>query len=200
MTEATTLTLSPEELYETLGEDVKAELINGEVIIMAPASRKHNRLKQFVTRLLAAFVEDRHLGEFFTDQMEMRLGKQRYVPDGSFVSAAHSARVHETYIDGPADLVIEILSEESANRDWGLKMQDYERHGVREYWLINPLVEQMHVYTLGPEGRYVQVMPDAEDAVASTVLPGLRIRAAWLWPGPDRRPDVNAALAANGLS
>ena len=45
-------------------------------------------------------------------------------------------RVHRTYLDGPADLVVEIVSPESAGRDRGEKYYEYEAAGIPEYWLL----------------------------------------------------------------
>lgn len=190
---------TPEQLYESLDEDVKAELINGEVVTLSPASIKHDRLQGFFSRVLEELVEAHGMGEVFGEQVEMRLGAQRYVPDVSFVANEHLDRVKPTRIEGPADLVVEITSPDTAGRDWGIKMRDYEQAGVREYWLVNPLVEQIQVYVLGSEGKYVALAPDETGAYRSTVLPGLRVSLRWLWPGADQKPDVRAALRALGL-
>ena len=166
---------------------------------MSPTSIQHNRLQKFLSHVLNEFVEEHKLGEVFGEQVEMRLGAQRYVPDVSFVASEHLDRVKPTRIEGPADLVVEITSPDTAGRDWGVKMRDYEQAGVREYWLVNPLVEQIQVYVLGGEGKYVALAPDETGAYRSTVLPGLHVLPRWLWPGADQKPDVRAALRALGL-
>ena len=61
----------------------------------------------------------------FADQFEMRLGLQRFVPDASFVRTEHLDRVLPTRIEGPADLVVEVLSPDSVARDRGVKLRDY---------------------------------------------------------------------------
>jgi len=131
--------------------------------------------------------------------VEMRLSNNRYVPDASFVASEHLDRVKATRIEGPADLVVEITSPETAGRDWGIKMRNYEQAGVREYWLVNPIVEQVNVYVLGNDGKYTGIAPDERGAYHSVVLPGLFISPQWLWPGPDQKPDTRAALQAMGL-
>ena len=191
--------LTPEQLYESLDEDTKAELIHGEVILMSPVSILHSRLQRFFFRVLDEFIEEHNLGELFVDQTEMRLGDNRYVPDASFVAYEHLDRVKATRIEGPVDLVVEITSPETAGRDWGVKMQDYEKAGVREYWLINPMVEQINVYVLGGAGKYVALLPDEKGVYHSAVLPGLIVSPQWLWPGADQKPDVRAALQVMGL-
>jgi Uma2 family endonuclease len=191
--------LTPEQLYESLDEDVKAELIEGEVITMSPVSIKHNRLQKFLSQVLDRFVEEHSLGEVFGEQVEMRLGSNRYVPDVSFVASEHLDRVKATRIEGPADLVVEVTSPETAGRDWGVKMRDYEKGGVREYWLVNPLVEQIQVYVLGSESKYVALASDRDGIYHSIMLKGFYISPRWLWPGEDQIPDVRAALQALGL-
>jgi len=188
---------TPEQFYDSLDQDTKAELIKGEVVIMSPVSISHDRLHSFFFRILEEWVEMNSLGEVFGEQVEMRLGAQRYVPDISFVATAHLDRIQPTRIEGPADLVVEITSAETANRDWGVKMRDYEQAGVREYWLVNPLVEQLHVYTLN-EGKYKPISLDEGGAYHSLLLPGFFILPQWLWPGPDLKPDARAALRALG--
>jgi len=188
--------LTPEQLYESLDEDIKAELIHGEVITVSPVAIQHARLQRFFFRVLDEFVEEHELGELFVDQTEMRLGSNRYVPDASFVASEHLDRVKVTRIEGPADLVVEITCPETAGRDWGIKMRDYEQAGVREYWLVNPIVEQVNVYVLGNDGKYTAIAPDEKGAYHSVVLPGLFISTQWLWPGPDQKPDTQAALQA----
>jgi len=121
------------------------------------------------------------------------------VPDVSIVAAEHRDRVKATRIEGPADLVVEITSPETTGRDWGVKMRDYEKGGVRKYWLVNPLVEQVHAYVLGGEGKYGPLAPDQDGVYHSIVLKGFYVSPRWLWPGADQKPDVRAALQAMGL-
>ncbi len=75
---------------------------------------------------------------------------------------------------GAPDWIIEILSPYTAHKDLHGKLELYQRHGVREYWLVDPGNRCLHVYTRGDDGRYsdpeVWVAP-AE--VRTAVLPGL---------------------------
>lgn len=60
---------------------------------------------------------------------------------GSFVASEHLDRLKETYLDGPADLVVGIVSPDSVGRDRGEKFYEYAQGGVPEYWLIDPQLE-----------------------------------------------------------
>jgi Uma2 family endonuclease len=88
-----------------------------------------------------------------------------------FLKAEHMERLRDTYLDGPADLVIEIVSPDSVSRDRGLKFVEYESEGIPEYWLLDPLRQQPEFYRLGDDGRYRPHFPAAEG-----VLPQLERR------------------------
>ena len=191
-------TPTPEELYEALDEETRAELIDGEIVIMPPATLLHGRTQLTISQLLDVFVQSRALGRVFIDA-GMRLGAQRYVPDVAFVASSHAERLQGTHIAGAADLVVEVLSPSTAGRDWGSKMRDYEQYGVREYWLLNPVVEQINVYVLDAAGKYQPLSPDAAGRYHSQVLPGFFVERGWLWPATGESADTLAALRALAL-
>ena len=190
---------SPWEQFDALPDDTKAELIDGELVYVMPASSAHNRVVGTVDALMLAVAAKQGGGEAFTDQLEMRLGLQRFVPDVSFVRTEHLDRVLPTRIEGPADLVVEVLSPDSAARDRGVKLRDYAAAGVQEYWLLDPEAERIEVYDRQPDGTFASLSPDHTGALASRVLPGLRLRPEWLWPGAGHPPDILAALRAHGI-
>ena len=192
-------TLSPWEQFDALPDDTKAELIDGELIYTMPVNERHNAVQLFIQTVLSLYVVKQGLGRVFADQFEMRLGTQRFVPDASFVRTEHLDRVLPTRIAGPADLVVEVLSPDSVARDRGIKLRDYATAGVQEYWLLDPEAEQIEVYDRQPDGAFAPLLPDRTGAIASQVLPGLRLQPEWLWPGPGCPPDVLAALRAHGI-
>lgn len=191
-------TPTPEELYEALDEETRAELIDGEIVIMPPATIRHSRTSDMILTLTRLFVEAQGLGEVFSNA-GMHLGAQRYVPDVAFVASSHAERVQGTHIAGAADLVVEVLSPSTAGRDWGSKMRDYEQYGVSEYWLFNPVVEQINVYVLDTDGKYQPLAPDADGRYHSQVLPGFFVERGWLWPATGESADTLAALRALAL-
>ena len=192
-------TLSPWERFDALPDDTKAELIDGELVYAMPVNERHNAVQLFIQTVLSLYVVKQGLGRVFADQFEMRLGLQRFVPDASFVRTEHLDHVLPTRIEGPADLVVEVLSPDSAERDRGVKLRDYAAAGVQEYWLLDPETERIEVYDRQPDGTFAPLLPDRTGAIASQVLPGLRLQPEWLWPGAGRPPDVLAALRAHGI-
>lgn len=150
----------------------------------SPASYQHARLCSFLVGLLGFFVESRGLGIVLTAPFQVKLPDSGREPGVLFLSSEHMDRLKNTYIDGPADLVIEIMSPESAARDRGEKYYEYEAARIPEYWLIDPVRERAEFYRLDPGRQYQPVLPDAEGIYRSEALPGFWLPVAWLWGSP----------------
>jgi Uma2 family endonuclease len=176
-------------------EGVHAEWVDGEVVLMSPVREIHQRILLFLARLLADFCDQHELGRIYTAGMRVHLSSRPSgrEPDLIFISAGHADRIQETYIDGPADLVVEIMSPESEERDRAAKFVEYEAAGIPEYWLIDPLRQDAVFYLLGEDGRYhpARVCPDG--GYQSTALEGFRLLPDWLWRDP--LPTPRAAIA-----
>ena len=178
--------ISFEEFLAWCDEDTWAEWVDGEVIMLSPASDRHQDLVRFLTAVLSVFTEVRGLGVIRPAPFLMKTGPELpgREPDLLFVAVSHLDRLKETYLDGPADLVVEIVSPESRLRDRGEKFAEYELGGVPEYWLIDPEKERADFYVLDTEGRYQLGSLDAQGLYHSTAVPGFRLRVDWLWREP----------------
>jgi len=172
-----------EEFLVWADEDTLAEWEDGEVVMYSPASDRHQDLADFLTAIMRIYVESRELGWVRSAPFQMKLDRG-VEPDLLFVAQDHLDRLRETYLDGPADLVVEIVSPESRERDRGTKFYEYEQAGIPEYWLIDPQREQAEFYQLDAQGRYHLNLPDAEGIYRSRVVPGFWLRVAWLWQPP----------------
>jgi len=181
--------LTYEEFLAWCDDDTWAEWVNGEVIVFSPASRRHAMLADFLNRVLGFFVEEHQLGVVISPPFQMKTGPDLpgREPDLLFVATAHLERLKNTYVDGPADLVIEIISPESRLRDRGAKFAEYEMGGVPEYWLIDPDRRRADFYQLDPQGRYRLVESDPEGIYRSVAVPGFWLRIEWLWQDPPPR-------------
>lgn len=188
-----------EEFLAWADEDTHAEWVDSEVIWKAPASCAQQEIGGFLICLLGAYVEDHRLGRLYYESFQMKTaphlpGRQ---PNLLFVANAHLSRVREVYLDGPADLVIEIVSPESRSRDRGDKYAEYEEGGVPEYWILDQPRRQAEFNLLGPDGRY-HLAPIGEDGVFhSRALPGFWLKVEWLWQEP--LPSVRQVLRELGI-
>lgn len=188
--------MSWEEFLEWADEDTYAEWVDGEVVCMSPASRRHQRIARFLTASLQAYAEEHQIGEVMPAPFPMRLGRSGREPDLLFVARQHLDRLQPTHLSGPADLAVEIVSPESRTRDRRDKLREYEREGVREYWLIDPERNQAQFYLLDASGTYRESAVE-NGVFHSAVLAGLWLRVDWLWQEP--LPPLLSVLREWGL-
>ena len=181
-----------EEFLVWADEDTLAEWVDGAVIMASPASRRHQDIVKFLLITMSLYADVHTLGAVMEPPFQMKLAESGREPDVLFVAKEHLGRLHETYLDGPADLAVEVVSPESAGRDRGDKFYEYRAAGIPEYWLIDPQLEQAEFYQLDAEGRYQTVTLDADGIYHSRALPGFWLRVAWLWQDPP--PDVVRTL------
>jgi Uma2 family endonuclease len=187
-----------EEFLDWLDEDRHAEWVNGEVVFMSPIGDLHQEIGRFLIMLLSHFVEASRLGiiRYVPFQMKTAPDLPGRAPDILFVADANLSRLKKTYLEGPADLAVEIVSPDSGARDRGDKYYEYEQGGVREYWLIDPQRRQAEFYVLDEAGIY-RLAPITDGIFRSTVLDGLWLKVDWLWQEP--LPPVLSVLKEWGL-
>ncbi len=178
--------ISYEEFLERIDENPHVEWVDGEIIEMSPIFERHEDLSGFLKPLVRHFAEAYNLGVVRGEPFQMKpaLSLPGRAPDFFFVATAHLDRLRSTYLEGPADLVVEIISPESRARDRGDKFFEYEAAGIPEYWLLDPIREQAEFYQLDPGGIYRLAALDAEGRYDSVVLPGLWLQVSWLWQTP----------------
>jgi Uma2 family endonuclease len=191
------LRMSYEEYLAWADEDVHAEWVNGEVIVQMPPKRPHQRVVAFLMQLMGLFIQLFQLGELLPAPFEMRAtpdGPARE-PDLLFVACEHLERLSQERLSGPADLVVEVISDDSVARDRADKFYEYQAAGVREYWILDsrPGCERADFYVLDEKGRYRPVPPESDGRYHSTVLPGFWLQVEWVMSAEP--PDVLAALA-----
>ena len=167
-------------------EDARTEWIGGKAVFYPLTNERHQELTRFLWALLSLFVEARgRLGRLFADSFAMRTGLRANgrCPDLIFVHRDHLDRVQSTYLKGPADLVVEIISPDSVRRDRKEKLPEYEAGGIQEYWIIDPLAKRASFYVRGQDDRFQAVLLDG-GIFRSRVLPGLWLQIDWLWQEP----------------
>jgi Uma2 family endonuclease len=137
--------------YEWLNDDVKAEFINGEVVVHSPVKRGHLLVTQNLFRVLSTYVLKMGLGEVSVEKALIALSRNDYEPDLCFWTKAQAAQFSKDTMFHPAPaLVVEILSKGTSSRDRGVKYEDYAKHGITEYWIIEPNQEWIEQYYLKP--------------------------------------------------
>ena len=179
--------VSFEEYIEWLDEDTRAEWVNGRIEIMAsPAAIGHQNIASFLDRVVGVYLEAHDLGVLVLAPYVMRMAAiaRGREPDLIFVQKDRVHLLTRHYLDGPADLAVEIVSPESNKRDRKVKFAEYQIAGIREYWLIDPDKQTAEFYQLDDEGTYEPATLDEAGFYHSQVIAGLRLRVDWLWQAP----------------
>ena len=194
------LTMSYEEFLTWTTEDTHAEWVNGEVIVFMPPKTIHQRIAGFLYNLLSLYARFFNLGEVIPAPFEMRLWPDRASrePDILFIAREHQERLTAERLEGPADLVVEFISDTSVVRDRDDKFYEYQEAGVPEYWIVDPRPgkQRADFYCLTPEGKYQAVLPDANGQYHPAVLPGFWFDPRWMWQEPLPDPVVLLARIA----
>ena len=143
---------------------------------------RHQDVRLYLAVLFKTFAEITDAGLVREAPFQVRLAKSAvYEPDIVVIGGASLERVGETSFDGPPDVIVEVLSQDTTAVDRGDKFVAYEAAGVREYWLIDPLRDLVNLYQLGQDARYDEVRPDTSGRFRSRVLKGFVLDTSQLW-------------------
>lgn len=182
-----------EEFLNWPGDHHHVEWVNGRMVFMSPVTEPHENLRGFLYSLMKHFAEARHLGRVYSEPFQMKTGPDLpgRAPDVFFVANGNLGRVKRLNVEGPADLVVEIVSPGSRATDRGDKFYEYEQGGVPEYWLLDPERRQAEFYLRGDDGIYRMVAIGSDGLYRSQMLAGLWLKVEWLWqPLPPPMLDV----------
>lgn len=202
-TAAPRLWMTYEEFLAWADEDTHAEWVDGEVTVFMPAKRVHQIVQQFLLQVLGLFVQRHRLGVVLTAPFEMRarLGGAAREPDLLFIAAHHEDRLSEDRLGGPADLVVEVISDDSVRRDRVEKFREYAVAGIPEYWIIDPRPgkQRADFFTLDETGVYTLFATEDDARVESRVVAGFWLDPAWLWQADTLSP-LSIAYQILGLT
>ena len=191
------LPMSYEE-YLTFAPDSQiVEWVDGETIIYMPPLTIHQDIVIFLSNVISNFAAFFNLGRLMLAPFEVRLwpdGPARE-PDLLFIGRANLERLTERRYNGAPDLTVEVISPGTVSEDRVRKFRDYERAGVREYWIIDPRLRQQQVdcYVLGEDGVFYPNPVMADGRYHSRILPNFWFRVDWLWQ--KQLPNPQLALA-----
>lgn len=141
------------------------EVIDDELVVTPAPTTQHQRV---VTRLLvqlATFAEEHDLGEVFPAPLDVLFAEGDYFePDLLFVSKKRVDLLSDRGVEGPPDLVVEITSPSTTDRDRGVKLERYDLYGVAEYWIVDPDARTIEVWDLA-EGAEEPVVHGPDDVL-----------------------------------
>jgi len=165
--------------YKSLpeSETKRYELLGGELVMIPSPNEYHQRISGKLEFILRAFVEDKNLGRVYDAPFDVAFSEEDVVqPDILFISKARFKIITKEEILGAPDLVIEILSPVTAERDRTYKRTLYARYGVQEYWIVDPDKKTIEVLTLGKAGFETFGIYRKTNILKSLIFPGLAIK------------------------
>lgn len=156
-------------------EENKTEFINGEIIIQSSVKKHHNEYSGLLYQLLNIYVTKNDIGFVGIEKVMISLTRNDYEPDVCYFTKEKSKSFKRTQSLFPVpDFVVEFTSKKTEHRDRGIKYEDYQNHGVKEYWIISPetkVVEQYHLV----KNKYKLVKKSNSGEIESYAVKGFKI-------------------------
>ena len=164
---------------EALPEGQRAELIDGDMYLLATPTRIHQRLSGQLHHAILSHIEQKEMPcDAYAAPFAVYIGgaedNYNYVePDISVI--CDETKLTDKGCVGAPDWIIEIVSPSSIQTDYSRKLSLYERSGVREYWIINPETQTVRTYSFA-DGEAVTREYDFDDSIPVRICDGFRIR------------------------
>jgi Uma2 family endonuclease len=158
------------------------ELIDGEHYVTPSPNIRHQRIFKRLLVLIDIWLQEHPLGEVFGAPLDVRFSMFVVVePDLLYVSNERAATLLAgEHVTGSPDLIIEIASPSTRQRDETIKRRLYERSNVLEYWVVDPDIDVIRVYTRYGDrfARPVELSREAGDVLTTPLFPGLELPLA----------------------
>jgi len=165
--------------YRATPERTRYQLIQGDLITAPAPNLFHRTIVGKIYRLLANFLDRHPAGCVFIAPCDVYLSAHDVVqPDLLFVAQANVNVFAEDGVHGAPDLVVEVISPATAQLDKKSKRRIYARAGVKELWLVDPLLLQIQIYDFARDTAKPVQFVEEDETFATALLPGLKISAA----------------------
>lgn len=162
--------------YERLPEGAPYQLIGGELVMTPSPVPYHQILIGRIFSRIDKFVREKNLGIVIFAPLDVYFSEtDTYQPDIVFISKGRLNIIGEKKVEGPPDLVIEILSPATAYYDIRIKKDMYEKSGVNEYWIVDPIQKTVEVF-VNKNGKFeLTNTAKVEGTIKSSILDELSV-------------------------
>ena len=158
------------------GDGNRYEIIEGELFVSCSAGLTHQRVVSNLFTLFVLFLEKDGVGEILTNAGVILSKFSAVIPDlVIFLNETSDTIITGDRLTGPTDLVIEVISPGSANsrRDRVDKLRLYSKHGVPEYWIVDPRKLRVEQYvSVGSSLKLKQTLQREDERLSSDAIPG----------------------------
>lgn len=175
------LRLTYEDFCHLPDDGKRYEIINGELFVTPSPRRAHQEVVTNLTYYLTQYAKDKGAGKVYVAPFDVVFSRFDVVePDVLFISNERLSVLTEKNVQGAPDLVVEVLSETTAERDRTAKLKLYARAGVAEYWIVDPEGPSAEIYRRDPRGFNLAVGLGSNEALTSPLFPGFSLPLAKL--------------------
>ncbi len=185
-----------DQFYSEMTPEMKIEFIDGEVVLHSPARNVHLDVTKWILMLVDTYVNVHQLGEVKAEKCLCVFPRNDYEPDIVYFGAAKAAALKSDTMKFPIpDLIVEVLSESTAARDRGVKFEDYESHGVEEYWIVDADAGIVEQYLRHGETLEL-AMKSSTGELRSQAIPGFAASVAAFFDARENLAALRTLLAA----
>jgi Uma2 family endonuclease len=166
--------VTADDLLHMPDDDMRHELVRGELRTMPPAGGEHGWIAGLTFKLISDFVDARRLGWTFAAETGFHIARNPDIvraADVAFVSSGRFATGHppREFPDLAPDFVVEVMSPGDSNREVEEKVRDWLDAGVRLVWIMRPARRTLAVHTASSD---VRVLQETDVVDGGNVLPG----------------------------
>ncbi len=184
--------------YEEMTPEMKVEFIQGQVVLHSPARNAHLDVTRRIALILGAYSQEHEIGEVKVEKCLCVFPRNDYEPDVVFFSKAKAAGLQAGTMQFPVpDFAVEVLSESTEARDRGVKFEDYEAHGVSEYWIVDADAQTVEQYVL-ISGKYELRMKSGNGVLPCVAIPGCVIPVQAFFDDRANAAALRTLLAPSG--
>ena len=171
------------ELY-AMGDIGRTELVQGEIIRLMPTGHSHGYIEALLAALLVMFVRKHKLGRVLTGEVGVYTERDPDTVRGMDVAFISNERLAEvtskSYLDVAPELVVEVMSPDDRWTVIQQKLAEYFTIGVQLIWVVDPRLEQVHVYRSLTD---IERLTNEDMLTGGEVLPGFELSVAELFAG-----------------
>lgn len=162
--------------YQFLPEDKRYEIMEGELYVVPAPNEAHQRISRNLEYALMQYLETHPVGELYHAPFDIILSNENVVqPDIIIILNQRKGIINTKNVKGAPDIVIEILSPSTPERDKDIKFRLYAKYGVREYWIVDPSAQSIEIFKASPDGFDLVRAFTPGVSLTSTILPELAI-------------------------
>lgn len=181
MVDAAKIRMTAQEFFELPETNTPTELIEGELILSPSPIPVHQRIIGLIYLLLTKLIPN---GEVFFAPIDVYFDEDNIPqPDVVWVSENGNCTIGEKRLISAPDLIVEVFSHGTVRTDKKKKFRLYQKYGVREYWMVDPVEQYIEVWQHDGERFILIDVFDSDDTFASPVLNGQEVEVKAIFGG-----------------